>query len=92
MPALPGKECVCRCAEAAGRSSLKSRSGCGARAEDQGIGGPRSWTAGSTAGGEGNLKVFAQQNHEDSMACVFLDEASNLCTIHETRPLVCRLF
>jgi hypothetical protein len=24
--------------------------------------------------------------------CVFLDERSNLCTIHATRPLVCRLF
>jgi Fe-S-cluster containining protein len=25
-------------------------------------------------------------------ACVFLDAATLLCTIHETRPLVCRLF
>jgi Fe-S-cluster containining protein len=24
--------------------------------------------------------------------CVFLDKATNLCGIHETRPLVCRLF
>ncbi len=28
----------------------------------------------------------------ESYACVFLDEATNLCTIHETRPLTCRLF
>lgn len=25
-------------------------------------------------------------------ACVFLDQVTNLCTIHATRPLVCRLF
>lgn len=25
-------------------------------------------------------------------ACVFLDQETNLCTIHATRPLVCRLF
>lgn len=25
-------------------------------------------------------------------ACVFLDNATSLCTIHPTRPLVCRLF
>lgn len=24
--------------------------------------------------------------------CVFLDQATNLCTIHDTRPLCCRLF
>src|SRR5205807_2014519 len=24
--------------------------------------------------------------------CVFLDQAQNLCTIHPTRPLICRLF
>lgn len=25
-------------------------------------------------------------------ACVFLDQQTNLCTIHETRPLMCRVF
>jgi Fe-S-cluster containining protein len=30
-------------------------------------------------------------NRED-LACVFLDQGKNLCTIHETRPLVCRPF
>jgi len=31
-------------------------------------------------------------NSREDMACVFLDRATNLCTIHETRPLLCRLF
>jgi len=29
---------------------------------------------------------------EKSHACVFLDDATNLCQIYDTRPLVCRLF
>lgn len=28
----------------------------------------------------------------EDMACVFLDRETNRCTIHETRPLLCRLF
>lgn len=28
----------------------------------------------------------------DGHACVFLDEPTNLCTIYETRPAVCRAF
>ena len=31
-------------------------------------------------------------NSRDDMACVFLDRATNLCTIYETRPLLCWLF
>jgi Fe-S-cluster containining protein len=31
-------------------------------------------------------------NSRDDIACVFLDRDTNLCTIHETRPLLCRLF
>ena len=26
------------------------------------------------------------------MSCVFLDHATNLCSIHATRPMLCRLF
>jgi Fe-S-cluster containining protein len=31
-------------------------------------------------------------NGKDDLACVFMDKESNLCTIHATRPLACRLF
>jgi len=31
-------------------------------------------------------------NGRDDLACVFLDRQTNLCSIYETRPLVCRLF
>ncbi len=31
-------------------------------------------------------------NSRDGMACVFLDQETNLCTIYETRPLACRFF
>jgi len=29
---------------------------------------------------------------EKSHACVFLDDATNLCKIYSNRPLICRLF
>ena len=44
-----------------------------------------------TASGERELEGFLLNSRED-MACVFLDRQTNLCTIHETRPLTCRLF
>lgn len=31
-------------------------------------------------------------NSKKDGACVFLDRKTNLCTIYETRPLICRLF
>jgi Fe-S-cluster containining protein len=31
-------------------------------------------------------------NDQEGSGCVFLAQQSNLCTIYETRPLVCRLF
>ena len=44
------------------------------------------------------LKGFSEEvegymlNDREDIACVFLDRQTNLCTIYETRPLVCRLF
>lgn len=42
----------------------------------------------------GHRKVigYLLNSRGDDMACVFLDRATNRCTIHETRPLLCRLF
>jgi Fe-S-cluster containining protein len=44
-----------------------------------------------TASGEQELAGYIL-NMRDDCACVFLDKQTNLCQIHETRPLVCRLF
>ena len=43
-----------------------------------------------TASGERELQGYLLNGKESR--CVFLDDANNLCTIHTTRPLVCRLF
>ncbi len=43
-----------------------------------------------TASGERELQGYLLNGKDGH--CVFLDDAMNLCTIHATRPLVCRLF
>jgi hypothetical protein len=43
-----------------------------------------------TASGERELQGYVLNGKQGH--CVFLDDASNLCTIYATRPLVCRLF
>jgi Fe-S-cluster containining protein len=43
-----------------------------------------------TASGERELEGYLLNGKD--LACVFLDREKNLCTIHETRPLACRLF
>ena len=35
---------------------------------------------------------YLLNSRENGGACVFFDRQTRLCTIHETRPLVCRLF
>lgn len=43
---------------------------------------------------EGRQEVagYLLNSREHDMACVFFDKTTRLCTIHATRPLVCRLF
>lgn len=45
-----------------------------------------------TASGQRELAGYMLNSPDNDYACAFLDRASNLCTIHETRPLLCRLF
>jgi Fe-S-cluster containining protein len=45
-----------------------------------------------TASGQRELMGYLLNTPEANFACVFLDQTTNLCTIYETRPLVCRLF
>jgi Fe-S-cluster containining protein len=44
-----------------------------------------------TESGKRELDGYLLNTGKDN-ACVFLDQATNLCSIHPTRPLVCRLF
>jgi hypothetical protein len=43
-----------------------------------------------TASGQRELQGYLLNGKDGH--CVFLDDSANLCTIHATRPLVCRLF
>jgi Fe-S-cluster containining protein len=45
-----------------------------------------------TASGQRELEGYLLNTAEAGNACAFLDQVTNLCTIYETRPLVCRLF
>ena len=55
------------------------------------LGSPIYTDARLTASGKPELEGYLLNSHLD-MACVFLDQQTNLCTIHDTRPLTCRLF
>jgi Fe-S-cluster containining protein len=43
-----------------------------------------------TESGEDELEGYLLNGKD--LVCVFLDQRNNLCTIYETRPLLCRLF
>ena len=45
-----------------------------------------------TASGKKELIGWMLNSKENEYACAFLDQKTNLCTIHDTRPLLCRLF
>lgn len=45
-----------------------------------------------TASGTRELIGYLLNSEENGGACAFLDRQTNLCTIYETRPLMCRLF
>lgn len=45
-----------------------------------------------TVSGQRELIGYMLNGRQGDHSCVFLDQATNLCTIHETRPLTCRLF
>jgi len=42
--------------------------------------------------GEKIVGVYLLNSRDNGGACVFFDRQARLCTIHATRPLVCRLF
>jgi Fe-S-cluster containining protein len=45
-----------------------------------------------TRSGKRELSGYLLNVPENGHACAFLDRTTNLCTIHATRPLLCRLF
>ena len=55
------------------------------------LGSPLYTPAELTQSGERELEGYLLNTGKDR-ACVFLDQATNLCGIYETRPLICRLF
>ena len=55
------------------------------------LGSPIYHPAELTASGQRELIGYLLNTGKDR-ACVFLDQKTDLCTIHGTRPLLCRLF
>lgn len=45
-----------------------------------------------TRSGKREIEGYLLNSKTNDYACAFLDRTTNLCTIYETRPLVCRLF
>lgn len=45
-----------------------------------------------TASGQRELIGYLLNDPSNGNACAFLDRSTNLCTIYDTRPLMCRLF
>jgi Fe-S-cluster containining protein len=87
------KECVCRCAECCRRLLIEVTLLDAQREPKIRERGKPILGEPDPVNGHRDVEGYMLNNFTGhSMACVFLDEASNLCTIHVTRPLVCRLF
>lgn len=56
------------------------------------LGSPIYTAAELTMSGQKELQGYMLNSAANGYACAFLDQPKNLCTIHETRPLACRLF
>lgn len=56
------------------------------------VGSPTFMPAQFTASGQPELTGYILNSKTNGYACAFLDKTTNLCTIHGTRPLICRLF
>ncbi len=56
------------------------------------LGSPIYESAELTASGKKELRGYVLNSKDNDYACAFLDQATNLCTIYATRPLLCRLF
>lgn len=55
-------------------------------------GSPTYTSAELTESGKRELEGYLLNDVKNDGACTFLDRTTNLCTIHETRPWVCRVF
>src|SRR5947209_4680247 len=81
----------CRCAECCKRLIIEVRLEDAEREPKiKELGSPIYTPAALTQSGQRELEGF-MINGKD-LACVFLDRTTDLCTIYETRPLICRLF
>jgi Fe-S-cluster containining protein len=56
------------------------------------LGSPLYASPAETSSGRRELNGYLLNTAEAGFACVFLDQTTNLCTIYDTRPLVCRIF
>ncbi len=56
------------------------------------LGSPTYTDARLTRSGQPEIEGYMLNSKANDYACAFLDRQTNLCTIYETRPLICRLF
>jgi Fe-S-cluster containining protein len=86
-------ECVCRCAECCRKlliEVLVEDAEREPRIKERGS--PIYTPAELTGTGRKELEGYLLNREDNGYACAFLDQATNLCTIYETRPLACQLF
>lgn len=94
LEARPPIENICRCAECCRRLIIEvSLRDAEREPKIKELGSPIYQDARLTASGKQELIGYMLNKvSPGSYACVFLEEATNLCQIHPTRPLICRLF
>ncbi len=56
------------------------------------LGSPTYTDARLTQSGQSELEGYLLNSSANDYACAFLDRQTNLCTIYDTRPVICRLF
>lgn len=87
------KRCDCRCGECCRRLLIEvDLEDAEREPRIRDLGSPTYLPAVLTGTGQRELIGYLLNSQKQDGRCVFLDDATNLCTIHETRPLACRVF
>ena len=85
--------CTCRCGECCRRLIIEVDLEDAAREpEIAELGSPTCLPGKLTRSGKEELIGYMLNSPKNDMACIFLDQKTNACTIYETRPLGCRVF
>lgn len=85
--------CECRCGECCRRLLIEVDLADAAREPKIAVLASPTYLPGElTKSGERELIGYLLNSSTNDMACIFLDQTTNACTIYETRPTGCRAF